>query len=134
MGRPVAAYCQLWPRVPRAQLALHEKGYTRKFDEIPVTVVSGRTEGGIVVRVQEVFIMAAQEIQSDPAVMMGKPVVEGTRVTVESILEELGAGETIEQVIEAHPRLTREGVLAAVRFGAEVLRADVAYPTHRSVA
>ena len=62
--------------------------------------------------------MAAQEIRSDPAVMMGKPVVEGTRVTVECILEELGAGETIEQLLQAHPLLTREGVLAAVRFGA----------------
>jgi uncharacterized protein (DUF433 family) len=51
--------------------------------------------------------------------MMGKPVVEGTRITVESILDELGAGLTIEQLLEAHPRLTREGVLAAVRFGAE---------------
>jgi len=75
-----------------------------------------------------------QGISSDPAVMMGKPVVGDTRITVESILEELGAGKTIEQLLEAHPRLTREGVLAAVRFGAEVLRADVAYPLPKSVA
>jgi len=78
--------------------------------------------------------MATQGIGSDPDVMMGKPVVEGTRITVEFILEELGAGRTIEQLLEAHPRLTREGVLAAVRFGAEVLRADVAYPVSKSVA
>ena len=78
--------------------------------------------------------MLTQGISSDPAVMMGKPVVGDTRITVESILEELGAGETIEQLLEAHPRLTREGVLAAVRFGAEVLRADVAYPLSKSVA
>jgi len=66
--------------------------------------------------------------------MMGKPVVEGTRVTVETILDELGAGESIEQILEAHPCLTRDDVLAAVRFGAEVLRADVAYPLPKSVA
>ena len=78
--------------------------------------------------------MTTQGIRSDPAVMMGKPVVEGARITVESILEALGAGQTIEQVLEAHPRLTREGVLAAVRFGAEVLRADVSYPVSKSVA
>ena len=78
--------------------------------------------------------MATQGIKSDPDIMMGKPVVEGTRITVESILDELGAGRTIEQLLEAHPRLTREGVLAAVRFGAEVLRADVAYPVSKSVA
>ena len=78
--------------------------------------------------------MATQGIKSDPDVMMGKPVVEGTRITVESILDGLGAGRTIEQLLEAHPWLTREGVLAAVRFGAEVLRADVAYPVSKSVA
>ena len=53
-------------------------------------------------------------IQSDPHVMMGKPVVAGTRITVELILEKLSAGETIEQILEAHPRLTRESILAAV--------------------
>jgi uncharacterized protein (DUF433 family) len=78
--------------------------------------------------------MATQAIQSDPAVMMGKPVVEGTRVTVEQILEELGAGRTIEQLLEAHPRLTRDDVLLALRFGAEVMHADVVYPYSKSVA
>jgi uncharacterized protein (DUF433 family) len=78
--------------------------------------------------------MATQQIQSNPAVMMGKPVVEGTRITVEQILEELGAGRTIEQLLEAHPRLTRDGVLAALRFGAEVMHADVIYPLSKSVA
>ena len=78
--------------------------------------------------------MATQSIQSDPAVMMGKPVVEGTRITVEHILEELGSGRTIEQLLEAHPRLTRDGVLAALRFGAEVMHADVVYPLSKSVA
>lgn len=78
--------------------------------------------------------MTTGGIVVDPDVMMGKPVIEGTRITVEQILEELGAGRTIEELIEAHPRLTREGVLAAVRFGAEVLRADVAYPLSKSVA
>jgi uncharacterized protein (DUF433 family) len=68
---------------------------------------------------QEAVVVAGQGIRSDPAVMMGKPVVEGTRITVEFILEELGAGQTIEQLLEAHPRLMHEGVLAAVRFGAE---------------
>jgi uncharacterized protein (DUF433 family) len=78
--------------------------------------------------------MSKALIQSDPSVMMGKPVVAGTRVTVELILEKLGAGETIDQVLEEHPRLTRQGVLAAVRFGGEALRADVAYPVAEPVA
>ena len=72
--------------------------------------------------------MSEAYVHSDPTILMGKPVVAGTRVTVEIILEKLGSGETIEQILEAHPRLTKDGVLAAVRFGAEALRADVSYP------
>ena len=67
-------------------------------------------------------------IESTPGVMMGKPVIAGTRITVENILERLGAGETVENIVAEHPRLTREAVLAAMEFGAQVLRADVVYP------
>jgi uncharacterized protein (DUF433 family) len=67
-------------------------------------------------------------IESNPQIMMGKPVVKGTRVTVELILEKLGAGEAIEDILAAHPRLTREGILAAIRYGVEVLRTDDVYP------
>lgn len=57
-------------------------------------------------------------IVTDPAVRMGKPIVRGTRLTVELLLEKLGYGESMEQVLESHPRLTREAVLAARRFAA----------------
>lgn len=67
-------------------------------------------------------------IESRPDVMMGKPVVAGTRITVEQILDKLGAGETVEQLLEAHPRLTKESVQAALAFAAEALRADIVYP------
>ena len=67
-------------------------------------------------------------ISSDPKVMMGKPVVAGTRITVELVLEKLAAGETIEQILSEHPRLTAEGIRAAIAFAAEALRADVVYP------
>lgn len=73
-------------------------------------------------------------IISDPKIMMGKPVVAGTRITVELILEKLAAGETIEQILDAHPRLTREAVLAAIAFAKEALRADVIYPLAETVA
>lgn len=72
--------------------------------------------------------MQRQLVRSDPSVMMGKPVIAGTRVTVESILEKLAAGESIEQMLEEHPRLSREAVLAAISFASEALRADVIYP------
>jgi uncharacterized protein (DUF433 family) len=67
-------------------------------------------------------------IVSDPAVMMGKPVIKGTRITVELILEKLAAGESIEQILQAYPHLTREGIQAALSFAAETLRSDVVYP------
>jgi uncharacterized protein (DUF433 family) len=68
-------------------------------------------------------------IISDPAIMMGKPVVAGTRITVELILEKLAAGETVDsrQMLSAHPRLTVECIRAALAFAAESLRADVLY-------
>jgi uncharacterized protein (DUF433 family) len=70
-------------------------------------------------------------ISSDPRIMMGKPTVAETRITVESILEKLAAGETVEQIVSAHPRITPEGVRAAIAFAAEVLRADVIYPAEK---
>lgn len=73
-------------------------------------------------------LMEKQWIVSDPAVMMGKPVIAGTRITVELILEQLAAGEGIEQILQAHPRVTREAIQAALDFAAHALRADVVYP------
>ena len=73
-------------------------------------------------------------IVSDPAVMMGKPVVAGTRITVDLILEKMANGETIEQILEAHPRLTREGIFAALDYATRVLRSDVVYPIARQSA
>ena len=72
--------------------------------------------------------MSEPLIVSDPKVMMGKPVIAGTRITVDLILEKLGSGESMESVLEAHPRLTRDAVLAALRFAAQALRAEVVYP------
>lgn len=76
--------------------------------------------------------MREELIQSNPSIMMGKPVVAGTRITVELILEKLAAGETMEQILEAHPRLTREAIQAALAFAARALRADVVYPLQQT--
>ena len=73
-------------------------------------------------------------IVSDPNVLMGKPVIAGTRLSVELILQKLSAGETIEQLLQAHPRLTRESVSAALNFAAEAVRGDVVYPISRQSA
>jgi uncharacterized protein (DUF433 family) len=70
-------------------------------------------------------------ITSNPKIMMGKPVVGGTRITVESILDKLAAGESFEQILAAHPRLTADALRAAMAFAAEALRADVVYPLEK---
>jgi uncharacterized protein (DUF433 family) len=58
-------------------------------------------------------------VVSNPGVMMGKPVIVGTRITVELILEKMAAGETIQQIVEAHPRLNEDAVRAALAFAAD---------------
>jgi len=78
--------------------------------------------------------MSNDLIQSKPSVMMGKPVVAGTRITVELILEKLSEGEPVEQILEAHPRLSREAILAALSFASKAIKADVIYPTDSSRA
>ena len=65
--------------------------------------------------------MTNQLIQSDPDLMLGKPFVRGTRITVEMILRKLSCGESVEQILESHPRLTREAVLAALEYAAEAM-------------
>jgi uncharacterized protein (DUF433 family) len=73
-------------------------------------------------------------IVSDPNVMMGKPVIAGTRITVELILEKLAAGETVEMITAAHPRLTAAAIRAALAFAAATLRDDVVYPLTPAVS
>jgi len=67
-------------------------------------------------------------ITSDLNIMLGKPVIAGTRITVELVLRKLGAGESIDQLLESHPRLTREAILAALEFAADVLGAETVVP------
>lgn len=75
--------------------------------------------------------MLEKRIVSDPEVMLGKPVVAGTRITVELLLEKLAAGESEDQILSAHPKLTREDIRAALAFAAEALKSEVAYPLQR---
>ncbi len=78
--------------------------------------------------------MAQARIVANPKIMMGKPTVAGTRITVELILEKLAAGETVDQILKSHPSLTEEGVRAAIGFAAAVLSADVVYPMEPALA
>jgi uncharacterized protein (DUF433 family) len=63
-------------------------------------------------------------IVSDPDILVGKPCVKGTRLSVELILGWLAQGWTHETLLEAYPQLTREDILAALAFAAEHLREE----------
>lgn len=58
-------------------------------------------------------------IDISPEVMLGKPVIRGTRITVELILQKLSSGATIEDLLQAYPRLSEHGIRAAIEFGKE---------------
>ena len=62
--------------------------------------------------------MGFDRISHNPAIMGGKPIIRGLRVTVGMVLSELGAGATIDQVLEDFPYLEREDILQAIRYGA----------------
>jgi uncharacterized protein (DUF433 family) len=59
--------------------------------------------------------MITDRIEINPHVMMGKPVIKGTRITVELILRKLSDGATEEDLLDGYPRLTREDIRAAIR-------------------
>lgn len=67
--------------------------------------------------------MSEQRITTDPKVMMGKPVIAGTRITVEFILRMLGTGHSIDELV-AEYRLTPTDVQAAQLFAAEYMAHD----------
>ena len=73
-------------------------------------------------------------IISDPNIMTGKPVIKGTRITVELILEKIAHGESMDQILNEHPRLTKEAIQACCAFAAEALKADVIYPVEEEDA
>ena len=60
-------------------------------------------------------------IEVNPDIMFGKPVIKGTRVTVEQILRKLAGGMTVEEIITDHPHLKKEDILAAQEFAADYL-------------
>jgi uncharacterized protein (DUF433 family) len=65
--------------------------------------------------------MVTNRIEINPAVMLGKPVIRGTRIPVELILRKLSEGATEADLLDAYPRLTPEDIRAALAYAAESL-------------
>ena len=69
--------------------------------------------------------MAHDRIEINPDIMTGKPVVRGTRITVESFLRKLAAGMTPEAIVADHPKLTTDDIRAAQAFAADYIADEV---------
>ena len=65
-------------------------------------------------------MIATDRIEMDPKVMMGKPVIRGTRITVELLVRKLAEGATDADLLDTYPRLTREDIKAAIDYAADV--------------
>lgn len=65
--------------------------------------------------------MANKRIEINPAIMQGKPVIRGSRVTVEQVVRECARGLSAAQVASQYPRLTPDDVLAALAYAADFL-------------
>jgi len=63
-----------------------------------------------------------QHIAINPEIMLGKPVIKGTRITVELILDELGAGKSKEALVEYHPNLALHHIDTALQFALDALK------------
>ncbi len=64
----------------------------------------------------------------DPGVLSGKPIIKGTRISVEFILELLSSGMKAEEIIKEYPHLKKEDILAALEYAMSVLRHEEVYP------
>ncbi len=66
-------------------------------------------------------------IVADPKVMLGKPVIKGTRITVELVIERLGQGQTIDELLVSYPHISREAVMACLQYAAQSLKNELIY-------
>ena len=67
-------------------------------------------------------------ITLDPEILAGKPIIKGTRITVEFILDLLANGWTVEGIIENYPQLEEEDIRAALRYATNLLKEEMVYP------
>ena len=73
-------------------------------------------------------------IHTDPAILVGKPIIKGTRLSVDFLLSLLAAGWTEQTILENYPQLSREALQAVFAFTAEVMREEAVYPLRTGVA
>ena len=73
-------------------------------------------------------MILTERIEINNEIMLGKPIIKGTRITIELILDKLSAGESVEQILQAYPKLVREDVLAALSYATRIMKDEIIYP------
>lgn len=73
-------------------------------------------------------MLFSERITTDPEILAGKPVIRGTRLAVEFILELLAAGQTVAEILENYPGLSREDILACLSYASYLAHEFRAYP------
>ncbi|NWG32393.1 MAG: DUF433 domain-containing protein [Rhodocyclaceae bacterium] len=73
-------------------------------------------------------------IVATPDTLVGKPRIKGTRISVELIVGWLASGWSFEQILESYPTITREDILAALAFAAEMLKEEEYIAVHKAAA
>lgn len=96
-----------------------------RFDEHIVPIRDGATSSS---RSRDEAVDWREYIRSNPRILSGKPVLKGTRISVELILDLFSAGWTEADVLESYPHLTREGVRAAFAYASERVAAGTGLP------
>lgn len=66
-----------------------------------------------------------QNIEIKPDVMLGKPCLKGTRIPVYIVLEKLGAGETVDDILAAYPQLSKDHISAALQYAASLAGSEI---------
>jgi uncharacterized protein (DUF433 family) len=72
-----------------------------------------------------------RHIEANPEVMLGKPVIKGTRLTVDLILEKLAEGEEVETILQSHPHITRREIQACLVYASDVIKNEISYSLAR---
>lgn len=71
------------------------------------------------------------QIEINPEIMLGKPVIRGTRIPVELVLRKLAEGATEEELLDGYPTLTKEGIKAALEYAAKTIAHEEIHPLER---
>jgi len=71
----------------------------------------------------------ADRIVTNPGILQGKPIIEGTRISVAFVLKLLASGLTVDAILDEYPHLTRDGVMAAIDYARQVVEGEDIIPT-----